>query len=444
MFEHNLTELSIRRDSMQHNDTQHYNLPRNPHHSQQYLSARPGGSSTSLGVQNCASNLSPMLSPSFSSSSRASSYLDPLMSSSSEGEDLTPVSSFRSSLGSTPLPSNAATSTPRSSLHEHQYVPCMTRTSSNAHAGQNSIILDVNSFDSQSGYMRTPLIWAIIDGSIDDVNDLLITGGADIEARDGNWDWTPLMWCIMEEKPEIFALLIDHGADLRATDCNSGRTPLLWAARFGDRTAITLLVARDISLLHVRDFDDMTALALAYDAGHMETAQSLLKLGHTPDCHLVCGTSVLAMTIVTKHIELMKTLLENGADPNNTGASRTPALIISIEHSAADIAQDLLDAGADVNCVGQEGSSALIIAIKTGSFRCAVVLLEHGAEVDAVDGEHKTALLWAIIKENVRMVELLRRHGASVNVRDKDGITAQQWAKWSRIKDVIRLVASRP
>jgi ankyrin repeat protein len=72
----------------------------------------------------------------------------------------------------------------------------------------------------------TPPLQRAVDCGFRDIVDLLITKGADVNAKD-NGDWTPLHSAVYGHK-DIVELLISKGANVNAKDGNR-RTPLYYA-----------------------------------------------------------------------------------------------------------------------------------------------------------------------------------------------------------------------
>jgi len=100
-----------------------------------------------------------------------------------------------------------------------------------AKTGQVAIINELLAIDAGLVNARdkdgsTPLHCATWKGQ-QDVADLLIKAGADVNAQNNNdhWGTTPLHAAAHANQAAIAQLLIDHGADVNAQDMN-GRTPL--------------------------------------------------------------------------------------------------------------------------------------------------------------------------------------------------------------------------
>ena len=97
--------------------------------------------------------------------------------------------------------------------------------------GQATIVSELLAMDAGLVNARdkdgsTPLHCATWKGQ-QDVADLLIKAGADVNAHNNNdhWGTTPLHAAAHANQAAIAQLLIDHGADVNAQDMN-GRTPL--------------------------------------------------------------------------------------------------------------------------------------------------------------------------------------------------------------------------
>ncbi|MDR2978028.1 MAG: ankyrin repeat domain-containing protein [Rickettsiales bacterium] len=99
-----------------------------------------------------------------------------------------------------------------------------------------------------------------------DVAELLIDKGADVNARD-NIDWTPLHTAAFYDAKDVAELLIDKGADIRAKN-NDNETPLEVAR---GEVVTFLAVAKDSS--------GNTLLHYAAKEGNLDLIELLIKEG---------------------------------------------------------------------------------------------------------------------------------------------------------------------
>ncbi|PVH90997.1 ankyrin, partial [Periconia macrospinosa] len=78
---------------------------------------------------------------------------------------------------------------------------------------------------------------------------LLLDKGADLEWKDYNTSWTPLLVAVENEHEGVVKLLLDKGGvSLESKNNEHGRTPLLWAARNGHEAVVKLLLDKGADL----------------------------------------------------------------------------------------------------------------------------------------------------------------------------------------------------
>jgi hypothetical protein len=87
----------------------------------------------------------------------------------------------------------------------------------------------------------TPLHKAIAPGRTEELVELLIARGANVNARD-KYGWTPLFNATDDRRLSQARILISHGADVNAKDSH-GNTPLHDGARWANAKAVELLLA---------------------------------------------------------------------------------------------------------------------------------------------------------------------------------------------------------
>jgi len=173
---------------------------------------------------------------------------------------------------------------------------------------------------------------------------LLLARGAEVNATNG-FGATALMAAVAAEDPQSVRLLLDQGANVNARPnmdldgflFGGGRTPLMWAAFRGNQELTRLLLARDAD---VNGFTQMgSALSHAAWAGNADVARILLdaeaevdqrdlRANYTP-LHWAASSEKLDDTLV-------QLLLKRGADAdaeggqpvdNFLGVAQTPLML---------------------------------------------------------------------------------------------------------------------
>ena len=106
---------------------------------------------------------------------------------------------------------------------------------------------------------------------------VLLDHGAGLESRDGQTR-TPLMVALLANQTDASALLLSRGADPEARMEPSGFTPLLIAVQQCSADAVQLLLDRNVSL-EAKLEDGTSALYLASFKGFQKISSLLLKAG---------------------------------------------------------------------------------------------------------------------------------------------------------------------
>jgi len=102
----------------------------------------------------------------------------------------------------------------------------------------------------------------------------LVSAGADV--NDIEWEEsTPLHWAAKNKCLDAAKVLITAGADFNAKDTSEARTPLHWAAKNGD-VAVTQVLLTAGADLNAKDKSEKTPLRLAASNRHVEVVEILV------------------------------------------------------------------------------------------------------------------------------------------------------------------------
>lgn len=234
---------------------------------------------------------------------------------------------------------------------------------------------------------------------------LLIAGGADVNARNGQ-DLTLLHQAILKEDSETAVFLLDQGADMNALT-GEQESPLQLTIHCRLPTVVDKLCSLGVSFSSPDSKGDAplwTALESEQDA----VASVLVRHGVDTDCWGPGPDGCL------------QTLLHRAIDENK-------------EHAAVF----LIRSGCDLNSPRQQGpdgqggdeakdkASPLHLCCQWGLVRVLQTLIDHGANVNAVDCDNKTPLHVAIENQHDEIIAILLCHpGIDLKIRDKSGNTS--------------------
>jgi ankyrin repeat protein len=263
---------------------------------------------------------------------------------------------------------------------------------------------------------------------------LLLERGADVDARDREFEQTALMLAVREAHPEIVALLLERGADVDART-RVGPTPKFVPPCKGtgcgsegvgiNRGGLPDRGRRAAAL------GGMTPLLFAARDGHTEEARLLLTAGADVELAEANGMRPLLMALLNNQLDVARLLLAHGADVNADDFwGRTP-LYAAVEYRNLDMNNREMDSPT-TNFVDREPLLAMIAE-----------LIEHGADVNArtrevppsrrwlyslgdvswVDFTGQTPFLRAALSGDVAAMRLLLAHGADPNLPTLAGTT---------------------
>ncbi len=229
---------------------------------------------------------------------------------------------------------------------------------------------------------------------------ILLEAGADVHARHGMWQDTPLHHAARSGTPQVVRALLEAGADVDARE-DSGETPLHYAARSGTSEVVRALLEAGADV-------DAWAKGYAVDWGWGWTSLHLAARSN-PDP------------------EVVRALVEAGAELHAPGEEsyyhgNTP-LHYAGDNPNPDVAVALLSAGADVKALSATGRTPLHEAAANAPSPAVIeILVAAGANVNALDSNGYAPLhSAALYNPRPEIASALIAAGADINARDPDG-----------------------
>lgn len=307
---------------------------------------------------------------------------------------------------------------------------------------QNFQSLDV---DSQTDSNHDTALTLACAGGHDDLVQLLLSRGAQIEHRDKK-GFTPLILAATAGHVTVVELLLNSGADIEAQSERTKDTPLSLACSGGRYEVVELLLTRNANKEH-RNVSDYTPLSLAASSGYVNIIKLLLTHGAEINSRTgsKLGISPLMLAAMNGHTAAVKLLLDMGSDINaQIETNRNTALTLACFQGRHDVVSLLVDRRANVEHRAKTGLTPLMEAASGGHVEVGRVLLDKGADVNAppVPSSRDTALTIAADRGHYRFVELLLSKNAQVDVKNKKGNSPLWLSANGGHMDVVQLLVS--
>ena len=162
-----------------------------------------------------------------------------------------------------------------------------------------------------------PIHDAALDGDFDEVQRQL-DAGVDVN-EESSTGLTPLHYAASSGHNDIVELLIERGANVNATDSGKGATPLDYAHWRDHEEVIETLNAHNAQREHEKGGEGIGQSSLIHDAaldGDIDEVKRQLDAGVDPNLKSSKGANPLFYAVYGGHLEIVKLLITRGADVN--------------------------------------------------------------------------------------------------------------------------------
>jgi ankyrin repeat protein len=234
-------------------------------------------------------------------------------------------------------------------------------------------------------------------------------------AAKGKSGTTPLMEAVLYGSVDDMRQLLDRGADVNARS-DGGSTALIWASYDLEKTRLLLDRGADVNT--ASDHGRTALMAAAGHAGAAPIVKLLLERGANPSATGSESSVLLEATLLSEE-PVVRMLLDAKADVAGAGpAPPLVALKAGCVHCAEWIAQQLPKPLLDV--------ATTIAGAPFGDSRGIPFFLDRGGSPNATDGQGRTMLMLAAATDlpSAPLLERLVAAGANVNARTSSGETA--------------------
>lgn len=206
----------------------------------------------------------------------------------------------------------------------------------------------------------TPLTLAIKEGK-NEIAVMLIRGGAEINAPDGNGNYPFLIAIEGQNVPMVMQLLSNPETDVDVQNA-AGHTALIMGSFAGVEELVQGLIMRGAKLDKPNN-EGQTAVIAAAAQGHENILKLLINAGANIKQQDLIGASALISAAFHGHLECVDIILEVGVDPEeHTALNGNTALHAAAISSHSEIVDRLIRAGADPLKTNDEGQDSLCLA----------------------------------------------------------------------------------
>ncbi|GFR70393.1 inversin [Elysia marginata] len=259
---------------------------------------------------------------------------------------------------------------------------------------------------------------------------------------------SPLMYCVLADRPECAEILIKAGGQVNLKD-KGGRTALHWAAHKGNLRLMKLLLTRGADCRE-KDNEGQTALHLC-TRHKLPKVMALLLRQLTPgeiDDQDKNKRTALHWAASHGNLEHVKMLIKQNSNigiPDTEGKTPLHWAASSQDREALSCVKLVLETTPSViNWQDYEGRTALHLAVADGNESVVNVLTSvKNVNVSALDNMFRTPLHWAAVLGHSKIVSILLDSGADSASSDANGATPLHYAAQNNYSETVSVFLSR-
>jgi ankyrin repeat protein len=330
-------------------------------------------------------------------------------------------------------------------------------------------------------YNRIEIAQALCDRGAD------ISVAADIDFREKEWGYTPLLWAANNCYVDMAELLIGKGAAV-GRQGRGGDIPLIIAARKNCLPLAKMFIAKGAGVDEADEENGDTAIIEAVRGGYLDLVDYLIGKGANTGTKSQGGRSLFLLAAYRGHFSEVRYFHEKGFSVNEPDKLGLTAIhyVANDRIESRYILNYLIEHGGAVSIKSLDGTSPLMVASYNGASLAAGILItngavandmnnyketplqlacrgirdseiedvtkweatirlliDKGAQANTQDHDGETPLMEAAVHEAPRIVEALLKHGATLNTQDNMGWTALMFAAESNQTAVISKLAQR-
>ncbi|XP_039614352.1 ankyrin repeat and death domain-containing protein 1B isoform X2 [Polypterus senegalus] len=252
---------------------------------------------------------------------------------------------------------------------------------------------------------RTALHFAVAGGHRD-VVELLVKRKVRVDVAD-KYGITPLHLGAWFGHTDIMKMLVQEGANQKAL--NQEGMNILHCAAINNHIKVFEYIIDDLQMkeMDVQDKAGESALLLACEGGHEDSAEVLLQAGYDVSILTKDGRSVLHRVCESGLTSLVKLLINNGADINRQNQNKLAPIHLAVMKGHIPVIHTLIEAGCNIDITDNRKQTALHIAAELGKADVVEMLLKANCDLTLQDKQGKTALGVAARGNYVIIVDMI-------------------------------------